>query len=102
LGLPTQEAELGIRARQRQMKLPKKLKAIREALGLSQNEIIKALDLTGLRQSNISDYEMGKYEPPIFLLLAYSRAANICADVLLDDDLDLPKNLPPKKTYHPH
>lgn len=93
---------MGIRARQRQMKLPKKLKAIREALGMSQNEIIKALDLEGLQQSNISDYENGRYEPPIFLLLAYSRAANICADILLDDNQDLPKNLPSKKTFHPH
>src|SRR5688572_17251523 len=96
LELPTQEAELGIRARQRQVKLPQKLKAIREALGFSQRGIIEALDLEGLRQSNIYDYETGNYEPPLFLLLKYAKAVNVCLEVLVDDNLDLPADLPPK------
>jgi len=93
---------MGTRGRMRQRKLPKKLKAIREALGYSQNEVIAALGLEGLRQSNISGYELGRIEPPISVLLAYCEAVNICADVLLDDRYELPKDLPRKKTFHPH
>jgi transcriptional regulator with XRE-family HTH domain len=93
---------VGIRARKRQKKLSKKLKAIREALGLSQGGIIETLDLTGLRQSNISGYELGEFEPPIFVLLAYAKAANICTDVLLDDKYDLPRDLPAKGLHSPH
>ena len=35
-------------------------------------------------------------------LLAYARAAGICVEVLIDDKLALPLELPPERSYHPH
>jgi transcriptional regulator with XRE-family HTH domain len=93
---------MGARERMKQRKLPAKLKAIREALGLSQYEIVDALELEGLRRSNISGYEVGRIEPPIWVLLAYAKAANVCSDVLLSDELELPEVLPAKRVYHLH
>ncbi len=73
-------------------KLAKKLARIRQSLGLSQTEIVKALNYkaSALRASQISNFEQGKREPPAMLLLAYARLAGISTDVLIDDKLDLP------------
>jgi transcriptional regulator with XRE-family HTH domain len=42
---------------------------------------------------NISRFEQGLREPPLFVLLAYARVAGVSIDVLVDDDLDLPVRL---------
>ncbi|HEV3470419.1 MAG TPA: helix-turn-helix transcriptional regulator [Pyrinomonadaceae bacterium] len=76
-------------------RLADKLRQIRLALGLSQSEMWSRLgvqDLIVVKQ--ISAYELGKREPPLMVLLAYARAANVIADVLIDDELDLPDKLP--------
>ncbi|HVF66821.1 MAG TPA: hypothetical protein VM914_04110 [Pyrinomonadaceae bacterium] len=49
-----------------------------------------------LYPAQISNFEQGKREPPIQLLLAYSRLANIPLEILADDKLDLPAELPTK------
>jgi transcriptional regulator with XRE-family HTH domain len=74
-------------------KLARKLTQIRRNLGLSQTEIVKALryKASPLRASQISNFEQGKREPPLMLLLAYARLAGISTDVLIDDNLDLRK-----------
>jgi transcriptional regulator with XRE-family HTH domain len=74
-------------------KLPRKLTQIRKNLGLSQTEIVRALryKASPLRASQISNFEQGKREPPLMLLLAYARLAGISTDVLIDDNLDLRK-----------
>lgn len=84
---------MGGKARPKPKRLAEKLLGIRLALGLSQNEMIKRLgyDLT---QNRISDYELDRGEPPLPLLLLYARAAGVSTDVLIDDELDLPKKLP--------
>lgn len=41
----------------------------------------------------ISEYESGKREPQLMILLAYARAAGVSTDVLIDDELDLPNTL---------
>jgi hypothetical protein len=41
----------------------------------------------------ISAFELGTREPPLPVLLAYARLAGISTDVLIDDELDLPKKL---------
>ena len=76
-------------------RLHEKLLQIRQALGLSQNQMIRKLGLhEHLTQSRISGYELGNREPSLITLLRYARAAGICVDDLIDDDLDLPKRLP--------
>lgn len=91
---------MGRAARLRSERLPEKLRDIRMALGLSQNELIKQLGLEDvLYQSNVSGYESGEREPPLPVLLRYAEAAGICLDVLANDDLDLPAKLPSKPKH---
>jgi transcriptional regulator with XRE-family HTH domain len=85
---------MGTRERLRQERLGEKLLQIRLALGLSQTEMLYRLgaeDLISYHQ--ISRYETGQREPPLRILLWYARAANVSADVLIDDELDLPSKL---------
>jgi transcriptional regulator with XRE-family HTH domain len=74
-------------------KLGHKMKKIRLRLGMSQREIVKALNYkdTPLRASQISQYEQGQREPTMMLVLAYARLAGISTDVLIDDKLKLEK-----------
>lgn len=86
---------MGTKPRAMPERLANKLLQIRLALGLSQAEMLSRLgvqDLIVVRQ--ISAYELGKREPSLIVLLAYARAANVIADVLIDDALDLPSKLP--------
>lgn len=86
---------MGRAARLRSERLAEKLFAIRMALGLSQNELIRQLGLEELiYQSNVSGYESGEREPPLPILLKYAQAAGVCMDVLVNDELDLPEKLP--------
>jgi len=91
---------MGRAARLRSERLAEKLRAVREALGLSQNELIKRLGLEELiYQSNVSGYESGEREPPLPILLKYAQAAGVCLDVLANDDLDLPAKLPARPKH---
>jgi hypothetical protein len=45
-------------------------------------------------QADISTYELNHREPPLKVLLAYARAANVSVESLIDDNLDLPGKLP--------
>ena len=90
-------------ARQRSERLAEKLLQIRTALGLSQSEVLKRLGVEGMVVYNrISDYELGKREPPLPILLRYGRLAGVCVDVLIDDELDLPAELPAKPKHSEH
>jgi transcriptional regulator with XRE-family HTH domain len=40
---------------------------------------------------HISQFEQGKREPPMPLLLRYARVAGVNLEALVDDDLDLPE-----------
>ena len=73
-------------------KLGKKMRQIREGLGMSQRQIVDALNYkaTPLRASQISQYEQGQREPTMMLVLAYARLAGISTDVLIDDKMKLP------------
>ena len=91
---------MGRAARLRSERLPEKLREIRAALGLSQNELIRQLGLEDvLYQSNVSGYESGEREPPLPVLLKYAEAAGICLDVLANDEMDLPAKLPGKPKH---
>jgi transcriptional regulator with XRE-family HTH domain len=91
---------MGEKARQKPERLAGKLLQIRSALGLSQNELINRLGVE-LAQNRVSDYERGKGEPPLPLLLRYARLAGVCLERLVDDDLDLPAKLPGKSQHRP-
>jgi transcriptional regulator with XRE-family HTH domain len=87
-------------ARQRSERLAEKLLRIRLALALSQTEMLKRLGVEGMIVYNrISDYETGKREPPLPILLRYARVAGVYVDVLIDDDLNLPAKLPAKPKH---
>jgi transcriptional regulator with XRE-family HTH domain len=86
---------MGKRARMRQERLAEKLLQIRLALGLSQSEMLRRLGFEdALDYKRISEYELGKNEPPLAVLLSYARAVHVSTDVLIDDQLDLPAKLP--------
>jgi transcriptional regulator with XRE-family HTH domain len=86
---------MGRASRKKPERLPEKLLYIRSALGLSQNGLIRHLNYEDeLTQEYISGYERGLREPPLLILLAYARAANVLVEVLIDDELDLPEQLP--------
>lgn len=86
-------------ARQKPARLAAKLSGIRVTLGLSQNDLIRRLHLPNdLTQARISAYERGVREPPLAVLLAYARLAGVYVDVLIDDQLNLPPDLPAKPT----
>jgi transcriptional regulator with XRE-family HTH domain len=89
---------MGKGARPKLKGLAGKLKRIRLALGLSQTEMMVRLGAQdSITYHRISDYELGKNEPPLAIILQYARAANVSTDALIDDDLDLPSKLPAKR-----
>jgi len=77
-------------SRERPERLPEKLLRIRSGLRLSQNGMLRALELK-VERSAISGYELGTREPTLIVLLKYARLAGISTDILIDDKLDLPK-----------
>ncbi|HVG29360.1 MAG TPA: helix-turn-helix transcriptional regulator [Pyrinomonadaceae bacterium] len=86
---------MGRKARPRIKRLPKKLRQIRLALGLSQTAMLKRLGAEDLiTYHQISRFETGTREPPFIVLLRYARVAGISTDVLIDDKLNLPAKLP--------
>ena len=87
---------MGRAARSKPVRLAEKLKSIREKLGFSQGEIVLRLKLeeSTISRSSIAGYELGMKEPPLPILLKYARLANVIVDVLIDDELDLPDQLP--------
>jgi transcriptional regulator with XRE-family HTH domain len=85
---------MGQASRPKPARLAEKLSAIREALQLSQNEMIARLGLSNeLTQARISAYERGVREPPLLVILRYARAVNVSVEALIDDELNLPKGL---------
>ena len=82
-------------ARPRPARLAEKLLQIRNALGLSQTDMLSRLGVGDLvSYYSISKYELDKNEPPLEILLQYARAANVYMEALVDDEIDLPDKLP--------
>lgn len=82
---------MGRKARPKLKHLPEKLLQIRNALGLSQTEMLYRLGVEDLiTYHQISRFETGTREPPYIVLLRYARVAGISTDVLIDDELNLP------------
>jgi transcriptional regulator with XRE-family HTH domain len=91
---------MGRGRREKPKRLSEKLFAIRQMLGLSQTQMLKRL---GAEQRmdyyRISEFESGKGEPSLIVLLEYARVAGVCVEVLIDDALDLPAKLPAKPKH---
>ncbi|HEY0006315.1 MAG TPA: helix-turn-helix transcriptional regulator [Pyrinomonadaceae bacterium] len=91
---------MGKNARPKPMRLAEKLLAIRNALGLSQMEMLRRLEAEDqIDYTAISKYELGRNEPSLMLLLQYARVAGIHMEDLVDDELDLPDKLPGPVKY---
>jgi transcriptional regulator with XRE-family HTH domain len=91
---------MGRKARTKQDRLGEKLRQIREVLDLSQSELLKRLGLEDDYQRTIvSSWESGDREPSLRVLLKYAHLAGVCLDLLVDDDLRLPRRLPAKRSH---
>ena len=87
---------MGRSHRQKPERLGGKLQTIRTQLDLTQDQMIERLNCSHMRlyAASISQYEKGTREPPLLVLLQYARAAGVTVEMLIDDELDLPKKLP--------
>ena len=85
---------MGRAARERPRRLGAKLLQIRQALGLTQAQILVTLKLDKkVFASAISGYELGTREPTLPVLLRYVRLVGVSTDVLIDDELVLPNKM---------
>ena len=86
---------MGKSSRPKPERLAEKLREIRLALGLSQSEMHRRLELEkDVEYANISKYELGRNEPPLSTLLKYARIAGVHMEDIVDDELNLPEKLP--------
>ncbi|HJP93495.1 MAG TPA: helix-turn-helix transcriptional regulator [Pyrinomonadaceae bacterium] len=86
---------MGSKPKYRPKNLAQKLLQIRKALGLSQSEMLRRLHAEhSLSTARISEYETGMREPSLWVLLAYSRAARVHLETLIDDETTLPNKIP--------
>lgn len=86
--------------RNRPKLLPAKLLAIREFLNVAQAEMASKLEFEILSHSRrqyqiesarISEYEKGKREPNLFVMIAYARLGHIHMESVVDDDVIIDK-----------
>ena len=73
--------------RRRPERLATKLLAIRQTLRLSQSQMAQLLNVTPYQR--ISEYENGRREPILMVLLRYARTANVSVECLIDDELEI-------------
>ena len=83
---------MGRRARHKPSRLGKKLQLIRQALGLSQNQMLVKIGLDEkYTRNNLSNYELDVREAPLDIVLGYARVGGMTVEMLVDDKVDLPK-----------
>jgi transcriptional regulator with XRE-family HTH domain len=88
---------MGRTSREKPARLGEKLVQIRNTLGLSQDGIIRYMELTDrLSRDDVSKFERGVREPSLIVLLKFAQAAGVCLDYLVNDALELPDKLPGK------
>jgi transcriptional regulator with XRE-family HTH domain len=78
---------MGRQRRPKPKYLAKKLKKIREELGIGQMEMAKRLSAITrpLDGAIVSRFERGEREPNLLVIVAYCDVAQITASVLIDD-----------------
>lgn len=84
---------MGANPRVQPDRLGVKLFCIRERLKFTQSELAEKLSRgqIAISKQHISAYEKGVREPGSIILLRYSRLIGINVEILIDDDLELPK-----------
>lgn len=82
---------MGRSYRARPRKLGAKLKQIRLSLELTQEEMVKQLAVKDepLYSASISQYESGKREPPLLVLLRYAELYGCTMEDLVKDKVKL-------------
>jgi transcriptional regulator with XRE-family HTH domain len=89
--------DMGSARRQSPKLLAQKLLQIRQSLGggLSQEEMVRRLGLADeIDRTYISRYETGALEPPLKVLLRYAELAGLHLEVLANDGLLMPDEIP--------
>ena len=73
------------------MKLSDKIRILRKARGMSQEEFGYSLSeaTDGVTRQAVSDWENGKFEPKLDNIRDIARVLNVSFDVLLDETIDL-------------
>ena len=79
---------MGQQPRPKPRYLAEKLLAIRQRLGVSQSEMARMLN-SYLTSARVCEYESGIREPSLLTILAYSRAANVTVEKIIDDELTI-------------
>ena len=79
--------------------LASKLRRVRVLLGLSQEQMAEHIKevKSPPQPGHISEFERGKREPSLLVLVAYARLSGLTVDSLVDDEVDLPNTLPSKR-----
>jgi len=86
--------------RPKPQRLAEKLREIRLALGFSQTTMLRQLEKEEkMHYGRISEYEGGKREPTLMMILQYARVAGVHMEDIVDDELDLPAKLPSNVRY---
>jgi transcriptional regulator with XRE-family HTH domain len=78
-------------------RLAEKLRQLRSQLGYTLEEMAQALSRVKKSppdKSHIHRFEAGIREPSLLVLLEYSRITRVSLEVLVDDEMELPKKLP--------
>jgi len=91
---------MGTKPRYRPKNLGRKLLKIRDALGLSQSEMLRRLGAEELSSTaRISEFELDIREPSLWVLLAYGRVARVHLEIIIDDEAVLPEKIPGNFDY---
>jgi transcriptional regulator with XRE-family HTH domain len=86
---------MGSKRRAQPRRLGEKLLQIRKALEMTQEQMAEKLNLkeSPVYPTHISEFERGRREPSLLVLLQYAKLAGISTDVLIDDERNLPRKL---------
>lgn len=93
---------MGQSRRPQPTRLAHKLRQVRTLLDLSQEQMADRLKhvKSPPQPGHISEFESGKREPSLLVLVAYARITGVLVDQLVDDKLDLPTKLSTAKPKH--
>jgi transcriptional regulator with XRE-family HTH domain len=81
--------------RRKPQHLAAKLLVIRQTLGLSQIQLTQRLGFEDEAYHRVSEYETGRREPNLMVLLRYCEVAGLHAETIINDRID------PSRTFTP-